>query len=174
MPVYKYFLRLRDVVGAAIALCLPSCCPGFVSQAHHVCLLHLHATTQVLYYICNCVENRTIINKRGRVWYIFKKKSQMHWIATELFCIRRWSLVLANVVCWILIVNFNINSGKLCKLLRNWNNYKEKVVWNWPKVELAAKVNIVTKLKKVFGRSEIQTFACSSIFLHFRKLKFDA
>ena len=48
--------------GAAIArwicLCLPSCIPGFESQAHHLCFYHL----QYLCYICHV--KRTKINKK--------------------------------------------------------------------------------------------------------------
>ena len=62
--------------GAAIAqwirLRLPSCRPGFESQAHHLRFLQ---SKFVLY--CHCVGKRTKINKkRGRVWPIFKKQLQ--------------------------------------------------------------------------------------------------
>ena len=40
-------------------LCLPSCGPGFESQAHHKCF-----TYQILYYICHCIgETMKMYNK---------------------------------------------------------------------------------------------------------------
>ena len=41
-----------------IRLCLPSCGPGLESEAHH-----LRFYSQILYYICHCIEKRTKINK---------------------------------------------------------------------------------------------------------------
>ena len=66
--------------GAAIAqwihLRLPSCRPGFDSQALHLCFYHLLWNS---YYICTCVvkkiENKP---KRGRVRSIFKKNFFCH------------------------------------------------------------------------------------------------
>ena len=45
---------------------LPSCGPGFESQAHHLCFFNL--------YYWNCNEKRPKMNKRGRDWPIFLKK----------------------------------------------------------------------------------------------------
>ena len=40
---------------------LPPCSCGFKSQAHH---LHFSFYSQILFYICNCVEKRTKKNKK--------------------------------------------------------------------------------------------------------------
>ena len=58
--------------GAAIAqwirLCLPSCCPGFESQAHHLRFYHL----QYLCYIC--YVKRTKVKQKEAGFGPFLKK----------------------------------------------------------------------------------------------------
>ena len=69
------WIILKSVVskigGGANRLCLPSCGPGFESQAHHI-----RFYSQILYFIRRFVEKRTKINKK---WpgsgHIFLKKS---------------------------------------------------------------------------------------------------
>ena len=58
-----YFALNSVAMGAAVAQWirqrLPSCGPGFKSQAHHP-----HCYSQILYSICHCTEKRTKINKK--------------------------------------------------------------------------------------------------------------
>ena len=45
-------------IAPGIRLRLPSCCPGFESQAGHLCFYHLPKTKFVLYLSCEKNENR--------------------------------------------------------------------------------------------------------------------
>ena len=55
------FYKNMAAIAQYIRLCLSSCGPGFESQAHHLCLFHY---SQILDYICHCVEKRTFIKKK--------------------------------------------------------------------------------------------------------------
>ena len=67
-------------MGVAIAqwirLHLASCGPGFESQAHSQCF---SVYSQILCYICHCIEKRTIINKKRLCFaLIFLKQEMSH------------------------------------------------------------------------------------------------
>ena len=60
-----YYLRsikqyLSITTAQWIHLRLPSCGPRFESQAHH-----LRCYSQILYYVCHCIEKRMKINKKS-------------------------------------------------------------------------------------------------------------
>ena len=59
-------------MGAAIAqwicLRLPSCGPGFESQAHHLCFYHLYS-----YFVLHYVKKRMIVNKKRPGFGPFKR-----------------------------------------------------------------------------------------------------
>ena len=63
-----------------IFLQLPSCGPGFESQANH-----LRYFSQILYYTCHCIEKRTKINKNMGL-DIFKIKIQPYHNGTSFMC----------------------------------------------------------------------------------------
>ena len=71
---YHFKMQTFKIGGAAIAqwnrLRLPSCRPGFESQARNLRFLFI---VFVLYLSCEKNENK---QKRGRVWPIFKKKKK--------------------------------------------------------------------------------------------------
>ena len=61
-----------DAIAQWIRLRLPSCCPWFETQAHHLCCHHLWS--QLEPYICLCIVKRTKIKQKGLDWPIFKKR----------------------------------------------------------------------------------------------------
>ena len=71
VPMYVHTTIIQPKRAAAITpwyrLRLPSCSRGFESQAHHLSFFNL--------YYWNCNQRRTKINKKGRDWPIFFKKT---------------------------------------------------------------------------------------------------